>query len=203
MDSMHLRDHYLNLYKMHGDTPESMQYSSKESQYKRFKVLCEIADFTGMRVLDFGCGTGHLGEYLFDRGIRCNYNGTDIVPDFLQVCKKKFASGSFEPFENLRSELFDFCVVSGVFNNRTENNMEFLKGVIRSLFSICRHGVSFNVMSKYVDYEDPSLSYAYPEEIFSFIKNEVSPFVTIRNDYLVKASAPPFDFTVYVYRDGL
>lgn len=202
MNSVELRDHYLKLYKLHGDAPEAMQYSSKESQYKRFKILCEIADLSNKTVLDFGCGTGHLGEYLRDHDIVCGYNGTDIVPDFLQVCQKKFPDGSFQPFESSPSQTFDFCIVSGVFNNRTEDNLFFLKETVKTLFTVCKLGISFNVMSKYVDYEDPTLFYAYPEDIFSFIKTEVSPFVTLRNDYLVKSSTPPFDFTVYIYKGG-
>ena len=155
-----------------------------------------------MRVLDFGCGVGHLGEYLKDHGVQCSYNGTDIVPDFLRVCQQKFPNGRFQLAESRITENYDFCIVSGVFNNRTDDNIGLLKRTVKSLFASCKHGVSFNVMSKYVDYEDPSLFYAYPEDIFSFVKKEVSPFVTIRSDYLVKTSIPPFDFTVYVYKDG-
>jgi hypothetical protein len=65
-----------------------------------------------------------------------------------------------------------------------------------------RLGLAFNMMSAYVDYQDPGLFYEYPENVFGFLKKEITPYVALRNDYEVKPGVVPFDFTVYAYRGG-
>ena len=39
-----IEEHYRKLYLKYGDDAGSAQYSSKDSQYLRFKYLAEIAD---------------------------------------------------------------------------------------------------------------------------------------------------------------
>jgi SAM-dependent methyltransferase len=202
MDDLEIRLHYQNLYKKYGDSSGSVQYSSLETQNKRFDILTGIGDLEGKRILDFGCGLGHLGEYLRNKGLDCDYNGVDIVPEFINACKQKFSKGVFGTLEDLSCERFDYVFISGVFNNRMKDNAQFLQSHIKSLFELSKMGLAFNMMSKYVDYEDPSLFYIRPEDVFKYIKGSVSPYLTIRNDYLVKNNAPPFDFTVYVFRQG-
>ena len=34
---------------------------------------------------------------------------------------------------------------------------------------------------------------------FSFVKNEVTPYVTLRHDYEVKPGVIPFEFIIYAY----
>lgn len=202
MGDHEIRLHYQNLYKKHGDSSASVQYSSQETQNKRFDILTSIGDLERKRILDFGCGLGHLGEYLRGKGINCDYNGIDIVPEFINSCKEKFSKGIFGTLEELSCEKFDYVLISGVFNNKMKENTHFLQRHIKVLFEMSNLGLAFNMMSKYVDYEDPSLFYIQPEDVFKYVKEKVSPYVAIRNDYLVKNNAPPFDFTVFIYRQG-
>jgi len=197
-----LRDHYEDLFRRYGDCPEAVQYSSVDSQNKRFKILTEIGDLNGSKVLDFGCGLGHLGSYLASAGVDCLYNGVDIAPSFIDYCRKKFATGDFGYLNDFSGKSFDFVFVSGVFNNRMDNNWSFFRETVASLYEMTKVGLAFNCMSTYVDYEDENLYYFEPENVFGFLKREVTPFVTIRNDYYVKNDAPPFDFTVYAFREG-
>lgn len=202
MKNDNLKAHYQRLYEIYGDSPEAVQYSSLETQEKRFRVLSEISDLRGAKVLDFGCGLGHLGRYLQSRNIEVDYNGIDIVPEFLDHCKSAFPKGDFGLLQDFTGKEYDFVFVSGVFNNRTESNWSFLREKVLELFDMTRTGLSFNLMSSYVDYEDDALFYVRPEKVFSFLKEEVTPFVTIRNDYSVKEGILPYDFTVYAYRGG-
>ena len=59
-----IHDHYKSLFKKHGDGIQTAQYSSKESQYLRFKYLTEIANIRESTILDYGCGLGHLYNFL-------------------------------------------------------------------------------------------------------------------------------------------
>jgi SAM-dependent methyltransferase len=202
MNTNDLSEHYRSLLAEHGDSPQAAQYSSQSSQERRFELLAEIGDLRNKKILDFGCGTGQLGSYLGNRGIEFEYFGTDIVNEFLTLCRNKFPEGHFEEFSSLSHLKFDYIFVSGVFNNLRSDNSQFYMNTIRQLFSMCNIGLSFNMMSNYVDYKDPGLFYEYPENVFRFLKLEVTPFVTLRNDYEVKAGVVPFDFTVYAYRSG-
>ena len=202
MNTDDIGTHYRRLLAEHGDSPQAVQYSCIQSQERRFELLADIGDLRYKRILDFGCGTGQLGSYLKRNGIEIEYFGTDIVPEFLTLCRSKFPKGHFEEFSRLSQMNFDYIFIGGVFNNKMANNQAFYQETIRKLFPMCRLGISFNMMSAYVDYQDSALFYEYPENVFGFIKRDITPFVTLRNDYEVKPGVVPFDFTVYAYRGG-
>lgn len=202
MNTNDISDHYRRLLAEHGDSPQAVQYSCSKSQNRRFELLAGIGDLQHQRILDFGCGTGHLGSYLLSQGIEFEYHGTDIVGEFLTLCRRKFPQGVFDDFSDMAHLKYDYIFVSGVFNNRMTDNVQFYQNTVRQLFSMCKKGLSFNMMSAYVDYKDPELFYEYPEHVFGFIKREITPFVAIRNDYEVKPGVVPFDFTVYAYKGG-
>ena len=202
MDTADISAHYRRLLAEHGDTPQAVQYSCTQSQERRFEMLAGIGDLQHKRILDFGCGTGQLGHYLKRQDINFEYFGTDIVDEFLTLCRNKFPRGNFEEFSFFSKMQFDYIFISGVFNNKIENNRAFYEKTLRLLFPICKLGIAFNMMSSYVDYQDPALFYEYPENVFGYIKREITPFVVLRNDYEVKGGVVPFDFTVYAYRSG-
>jgi len=202
MNTNEISNHYRKLLAEYGDSPQAVQYSSKDTQERRFELLAAIGDLHQKRILDFGCGIGHLGSYLHKRGIEFEYFGTDIVNEFITLCRKKFPKGHFDDFSSMSHLKFDYIFVSGVFNNLIEDNPQFYQNTVKKLFSMCTLGLSFNMMSSYVDYKDPSLFYESPENVFGFLKREITPYVTLRNDYEVKPGVVPFDFTVYAYKGG-
>ena len=198
-----LQSHYKKAILKHGDTPEGAQWSSKETQEKRFEILLDIEDIKGSSVLDFGCGTGAMLDYLNKRALATRYTGCDIVEEALQIAKKKFAmlpKARFGFFEEFSADVFDYTFVSGVFNNKVEDNKAYYQNYLKSLWERTKKGLAFNMMSYYVDYYDDELFYEKPENVFSFVKDNLSPFVVLRNDYQVKQGIIPFEFTVYVYR---
>lgn len=200
MNRIEIQKHYRDLVQQHGDTVEAAQYSSRESQEKRFEVLCEIADLNNSKILDFGCGTGHLASYLKVLGVSVDYTGVDIVEEFFDYGRQKHPEHRFGKMEDFDDEQFDYAFVSGVFNNKMSRNKEFYQQVLKQLYSRVTKGIAFNMMSKYVDFEDESLFYAYPEEVFTFVKSNLSQYVCLRNDYQVKPGVLPFEFAVYVYK---
>jgi SAM-dependent methyltransferase len=194
-----LMEHYKGLLKSHGDTFEAAQYSSRESQEARFEILTQVGDLQDARVLDFGCGSGHLATFLKERGTHCHYTGVDIVEDFFPIARAKHPEHRFGRWDEFDQERFDYVLVSGVFNNRIPDNESFLAESVSMLFDSCDLALSFNLMSTYVDYQDPGLWYASPEKVFAMVK-QVTPFITLRNDYVVKQVPVPFEFAVYAYR---
>ncbi len=199
MVDTNIRQHYQALLTQYGDTHESAQYSSAESQEARYAILLGVGDLSGKKVLDFGCGTGHLATYMNKNNIQCAYTGVDIVNEFFPLARAKHPQHRFGLWDDFQGEEFDYALVSGVFNNRMQDNSGFFEISIRRLFSCVREGLAFNLMSTYVDYQDKGLWYVAPEYAFGFIKS-LTPYVTLRNDYVVKETPVPFEFAIYAYR---
>lgn len=195
-----IADHYRNLIGKHGDSAEAAQYSSRESQFRRFAALARIANLKGKRVLDFGCGTASFAEYLKLVGqTPAFYCGVDIVPEFFEHARIKVPAGHYCHPDELGKMRFDYAFVSGVFNNRRKGNRKFWQETVKSLFARCDVGVAFNMMSKYVDYRDSKLFYEDPLKAFDFIKCHVTPYVALYNDYLPKEGSVPFEFMIFAY----
>lgn len=197
---MNIENHYKSLLAKYGDSPQATQYSDVETQELRFKYLLEIGDMSNKTILDFGCGTAHLATYLKSKDVNFDYIGVDIVPEFIELSKKKFPEFRFGRYEEFADVAVDYVIISGVFNNLMEDNRKFYQETISKLFKLASKGMAFNMMSSYVDYFDEGLFYEQPERVFSFIKNEITPLVTLRNDYRIKDNIPPFDFTMYLYK---
>jgi SAM-dependent methyltransferase len=202
--SRRLEDHYRALLSEHGDSHLAAQYSSRNSQFLRFASLARITDVSGLRVLDFGCGTAALGQYLLGVGqVPSLYYGVDIVTDFFAAARRNVPTGRFSHPDELGEERFDVAFVSGVFNNRRRGNRNFWKETVSSLFDRCDIGVAFNLMSTYVDYRDPALFYEEPEAAFRYVKKHVTPYVSLSHNYLLKSGSVPFEFTMFAYRDAV
>lgn len=198
---MNISEHYRDLFKKYGDRPEAVQWSNVETQEKRFAILMQIGDLNGANILDFGCGTGHLATFLERNNIKVSYTGVDIVPEMLECGKAKNPKAKFYVLDQFNTkEKYDYTFISGVFNNKIADNRKFYRDIIKKCFEKTLNGLAFNMMSYYVDYYDEFLFYEKPETVFSFIKNEISPYVTIRNDYQLKDGIIPFEFTTYVYK---
>ena len=197
-----IHDHYKSLFINYGDSIESAQYSTKESQYLRFKYLSEISDLKNCIILDYGCGTSSLYDYLIsiDKQPK-KYLGIDIVEEFLEYSKKKIPSGLFCKPNQISSLDYDYGFVSGVFNNIRNNNKDFWQQTVKTIFKYCRKGIAFNMMSTYVDYQDEELFYQSPEDVFTFVKKEITPFVTLRHNYIVKDDSIPFEFIIYAFKE--
>lgn len=190
---------YKELLEKYGDSAEAAQWSSRETQERRFEILAQIADLKG-RILDFGCGSGHLATYLESKNVQFHYTGVDVVEEFFDIAREKNPGSRFGVLEEFRHEKFDYVFISGVFNNKRKGNRRFYQESLRKLFGMCTKGIAFNFMSTYVDYKDANLFYESPERVFRVIKQEVTPFVCLRHDYEVKPGVVPFEFTVYAYR---
>ena len=198
-----IKQHYRELYLTHGDSAESAQYTSRDSQERRFAALLGVGDMQGRSVLDFGCGTGHLASYLAARGIEVSYTGVDLVDELLDAGREKHPHQRFCHFDEVRHERFDFVMISGVFNNKRPDNRRFYRATVRTCFAMTDVGMAFNMMSQYVDYYDPELFYERPEAVFRFAKTSLTPYVALRNDYEVKPGVVPFEFAVYLYKKAV
>jgi len=206
-DMERLERHYAGLFSREGDSPQAVQWRDRASQERRFEILAEVCLPSDATVLDFGCGTGHLLEFLRrERQFVGEYTGYDLTAEMITAARRKFPDARFERrniFTDGLDRDFDFVFISGVFNNAMTDNEKFMHDVLRLLFQHTRRAMAFNALSNYVDFFDEGLYYASPEKMFRFCKETLSPLVTLRHDYLVKPGAVPYEFTIYVHRCDL
>ncbi len=199
-----MSDHYNRLVREHGYAPEAVHFSNWETIERRFDILLEgFPDFRTSRILDFGCGIGHLYGYLERLGFDGEYVGYDIAEGMIELARSRYPDGRFE-HQNLLTdqpeETFDLAFVSGVFNNATDCNRIFMEQSLSVLHDWVNVGVAFNALSRYVHYRDDGLQYYCPTEVFDFCKRELTPRVTLRHDYELKPGVIPFEFTIYLYK---
>tara|TARA_B110000259_G_C13887933_1_gene351721 strand:+ start:67 stop:678 length:612 start_codon:yes stop_codon:yes gene_type:complete len=203
---MSVKQHYTQLYQKFGPSPQAVQWSSKQTQKKRFEVLCNILKKTDS-VIDIGCGLGDMLEFLRnEKNFTGRYLGLDFVPDFINYANAKFQNDTkaeFSIFDINNDTLpnnFDTIMMSGVFNNLMDDNWKFITNTLQKIFQATNRVVSINALSTYVDYQDSGLYYTNPIELFDFCKTEISPKLTLHHDYLVKENSIPFEFTMHLYK---
>ena len=197
-----LREHYDKLARNHGYGPEAVQQSSLETQEQRLRLLAESVRDPFATVLDFGCGTGHLYEVLKrEQSFAGLYTGYDLSDELLDLARSTHPDAAFEQrdvFVDGVGGIFDYVLISGVFNNQIGINWDFMTRVLETLFPFVKKCLAFNALSAYVDFKDSSLYYADPEQVFRFCKEKLSPAVNLRHDYEVKTGVLPFEFTIQV-----
>lgn len=197
-----LAEHYDALAKEHGYSHNAVQQSSHDSQMRRFKILLEgFSNIEKMKILDFGCGAGHLYALLKELGFSGEYVGYDISQELVALARKNHPDARFEIrniFEQRPVETFDLVFISGVFNNEMGKNPDFLQDTLQILFPLCQVGMAFNCLSTYVDFKAEGLFYFDPCSVFDFCKQHLTPSVVLRHDYEIKEGVVPFEFSCYL-----
>jgi SAM-dependent methyltransferase len=102
---------------------------------KRRFVENEVRAWAGGRVLDLGCGTGALLEYL---PVGTHYVGVDVSPAYIRAARERHGSaGSFvcadvTTFRPPQDELFDVAMAYGFFHHLDDDQAEQAFAVARS-----------------------------------------------------------------------
>ena len=203
-----LKTHYNKLFSKHGDSYLTAQQSSRKTQEMRMKFLLDRLKIkNNEKILDFGCGTAHLYKFLKKKNLNVYYTGIDVADKIINHNKKIYEKNSKVKFMNIdilktkkNIGYYDYIFISGTFNNKLDNNWNWMKQCLKYLFKNTKKLLVFNNLSFYVDYYDKNLFYIKPEKVFSFCKQNLSPYISIANDYQIKKGVIPFEFTTFVYR---
>jgi ubiquinone/menaquinone biosynthesis C-methylase UbiE len=179
---------------------KAVGWGSKESQWLRFQLLCEIGIIPSYSILDVGCGLGDLLEYLEENKITPEvYVGIDLTQEFIENCKEKYNSLEQVIFykKNLLEadydQEFDYVFMSGAFNLKITNNWKIVEVALKKMFKACKKGVACNFLSSYVDFSQDKDFHYSPEKMFS-IARKITKHVILRHDY------PLYEFTLYLYK---
>ena len=200
-------EHYESCFSKYGDNHKGLDWPNEEDVFKRFNVMLEIINFATVNkkvsLLDFGCGTAHLLEYINKNNIQnIEYNGLDISETFINTAKKKFPEKQFycldlySDYEKL--PMFDFIILNGVFTIKRdltfEEMWEHFTKTITMLYEKANKGIAFNVMSKIVDWERDDLFHVSFDTMAQFLSGKLTRNFVFRNDYGL------YEYTTYVLK---
>jgi SAM-dependent methyltransferase len=197
--------YYESCLDKHGDNNLGVDWPNKEDVDTRFKIMTDIVinkDINN-KILDFGCGCGHLYEYILKNNLNITYSGLDISPKFYELCKTKFPNQKFYNIDILKDcsdsvKNVDYIVINGVFTEKrdlTDKDMWiFMTDSIKKLFQIAKIGIVFNLMTPIVDYKDDKLFYVSFDKLGFYLKENLSRNFIINNNYKL------WEYSVYVYK---
>ncbi len=207
MSKEHLRivEHYENCLAKYGDTHLGVDWPKKEDAEMRYRVMADVVlpDTIRASLLDFGCGTSHLYEYMLRHNItNLSYSGLDISPKFIELARKKFPNIAYYCQDILDDDStlpeFDYTVMNGVFTEKREltysQMWDYFCAVVSRVFRHTRIGIAFNVMSKQVDWERNDLFHVNFDDLATFLTKDMSRNFVIRHDYRL------YEYTTYLYR---
>jgi SAM-dependent methyltransferase len=124
-------EHYRELVDRVGAAFEATGWRNREFQTERFRVMAEMVDFSGMRVLDAGAGRADFAEYLLERGVGFDSMvALDAMPEMVEAIRGRkldrveAALGDFasEPDAFTRFGEVDAIVFSGSLNTLDEDH---------------------------------------------------------------------------------
>ena len=198
--------HYEECLRMYGDTHKGVDWPNAKDLAKRYKVMLDLVHKTeeDKTLLDFGCGASHFYQYIIEQDVQTlNYVGLDASQAFVDLSKSKYPDNQYICLDVLaepeKLQYYDYVVMNGVFTEKRQltfdDMYEYLRKILTIVFSKTRRGISFNLMSKQVDWERDDLFHMPIGELTNFLAKSLSRHYTIRNDYGL------YEYTVYVYKE--
>ena len=200
--------HYESCLEKHGDSHLGVDWPNLDDAQKRYQIMLDLvrpkeADGENISLLDFGCGTAHLYEYIQNKNLtNLTYTGLDFSEKFTEICEKKYPNVPFLTGDILDPDFklgqFDYVVMNGVFTEKRELSFEqmweYFKAMIAHTFKHAQKGIAFNVMSTNVDWERDDLFHLSLDKLTAFLCADLSRNFVIRNDYGL------YEYTVYLYK---
>lgn len=197
--------HYEECLARHGDTHLGVDWPQAEHVDIRHQVMLDLIreDSKTVSLLDFGCGTSHLYEYIRREQLtNIEYAGLDISERFVALCREKYPSMRYYCMDVLTEgdslPDFDYTVMNGVFTEKCSLSyaemLEYFFEVLRKVYAKTRVGLAFNVMSSHVDWERDDLFHLPLDTMVAFVTRELGRDFIIRNDYGL------YEYTTYLYR---
>ncbi len=198
----------------HGDSPQGVMWTRPEQAPIRYRMMLDLLQLDRLRdphaptgrpeVLDFGCGLGHLYEFLEQHAApEIHYTGLDVSAAHLELARRKHPDVDFIRLDVLAHDgplpEFDYVLLNGVLTWKNEASHEqmwaYARRLLTRVFPMARRAIAFNVMTTHLDWERDDLFHLAFDEVAAFLRAELTPHFLLRQDYGL------FDYTVYAFRD--
>lgn len=185
---------YSDNLKKTGVDSRSVGWNTEACQKLRFSKLAAVLEGSEpISVNDLGCGYGSLLEFLQrDLGAEVTqYYGYDISQDMLDVARAKLASAGPDVVQLLNAPSLvtraDYSFVSGTFNVKFDADSDtwkdYILACLNNMNEYSDKGFAFNLLTSYVDWEEPHLFYGDPAYWFDYCKRNFSKKVALLHDY--------------------
>jgi SAM-dependent methyltransferase len=171
-----------------GDDMMTLEYSSVEAQRALFARAVDALPPHG-RILDLGCGLGHLAAYLDDRGITYEaYRGIDVSPRMVERAAERFAGRDRFAFEvrdvlnePLEGDIADVGYILSVLGYPIgDEPMAAMMSIVREVFFACRDGVVFSHLAAG---RKPGLKFTtVPDELAARCEAELGACATVHDN---------------------
>jgi SAM-dependent methyltransferase len=197
-----IHSHYEERIREDRDSFDILDWGSRDSQLRRFDVLCDVLRNAGLdtvpfSLLDVGAGLTDLAGHLQERRFECAYVGADITPGIAREAKRRFPERQILLTDVLTAPPFqagavDATFCSGVFNLDLGNNLGFVAGALPALFGLARTVAVANFLHARTSDRYPHCFYYDPEEVIARVPPEAR-CVQLIDDYLEN------DFTLAIW----
>ncbi|WEJ63496.1 class I SAM-dependent methyltransferase [Thiomicrorhabdus lithotrophica] len=195
----------------YGYQPQALYWSNRDIQEIRFQQLMGIlpssADLKhqAWSLLDVGCGFADLVGFLQRHEYFPTYAGIDISPQVVLGAKSMnsgldIQEGELADFD-FKVRDFDYVMLSGALNEVVETEIEgtaqqqgeYAKSVIKTMYQICKKGVAFNLLDSRNEWVKSrfDLQSFLPEDIIQFCQ-------AFANDVELVEGYLENDFTIYL-----
>lgn len=187
-------------FRQFGHHPNALLWSGIKIQYLRFEQLAKINIQIGDSLLDVGCGFADLNFYLTQQNIPTQYQGIDIVEDFIVKAKVLYpkAQLSVNDLFTLDPEpnSIDYLMLSGALNYVIDDADNKARQTIEKMFATCRKGIAFNLLDNDDQWSSSrnDLQTYNKQEVESWVKKLTSNYQIIDN-YLDN------DFTLLAWKE--
>jgi trans-aconitate methyltransferase len=181
---------------IYGHDPRACDASSLSALETRYKVLSEVCNLDGLRILEVGCGFGDLGVYLRKKFPTIRYVGIDLSSRMVEEARRchpdlEFRLGNV--LELNEEEHFDVVMAQGVFYLLCEKPEEKAQALIQKMFSLSTKAVAFSAISSWATRKTAEEFYMNPSQALDWC-GALTSSVVLRHDYL------PNDVAVYLYK---
>lgn len=190
MDLTKVKDLYDQNLEQFGIDSKSVGWSTPESQELRFhKLLSMIDKSEPFSINELGCGYGELYKYAEQNQYPLDlYRGYDISQKMLDAGSHYIQSEkAIWKLGATIDEVADYTITSGIFNVKFDHQQDswedYIKQTLKNMFDHSSKAISFNLLTKYVDFEARNLYYADPGYFFDYCKKNLSRYVSLLHDY--------------------
>lgn len=143
-------------------------------------------------ILDVGCGTGLLKEYLDRSGLgHVRYTGVDIVEGMVELCRRKFPDGTFEHVQRADEVAgrYDVVLLAGTFNIvpdgfTRERYRDLVYATLERLFAKTAGCLVFDFMNTLVDFRQDAAFHLSHAEAVEFTATRLSRRFELIQSYM-------------------
>lgn len=177
-------------------SPQKVGWANKFDQEIRFKILLNIGVRSGDTLLDWGCGLGHLIDYMMNNDIKdVAYKGIDINQLTIHTAQKNFPEFNFELATIYDiNDKYDWIVASGIFSFGVDIN-DLISDVAKA-YDLANKGVAFNCLLPLESFIESGFTVYDPKNLLEIL-SEIYP-----NVYLIEGYTND-DFTIYITKEPM